>query len=418
MPLDPSIYGQIQQPQQVNPLAQLAQVSQIQGAQQQNRLAALQMQEYERARQQDESQRAAVAGFGADQTQNYNALLRSGNLKGAQDYQKSQADLGKTNAESRAKQLETASKQIDIAGQAFGYVLQNPNTQTANSAIDYLAQNGVWTPEQSQQYKVQVANATPDQIRALAEQASRAALSAKDQLAKFQTNNLGATTVTQAIDPVTGQARVVSSQQNTQSPDNAASVSASLANAAATRAAAQTTAQGVRDAARIQTNFGNEQGLRKEFEGLAEVKNYKQALPAYQAVKDAAARNTPQADINLVYGIAKLYDPNSVVREGEYATVANSPNIPERVKGYAQYLAGGGKLSPETKKQILAEAEGRLQSYQGEVTKARDTYSNIAKQAGIRPEQVLQGTGEFQQGVTNPTPRPASNNGWSVKEVR
>jgi len=180
-----------------------------------------------------------------------------------------------------------------------------------------------------------------------------------------------------------------------QSADNKASVGASFANAAATREAAQTQANATREAATNQTGFQNESGLRKEFEGLPEIKNYKQAYPAFAAIKDAAGRNTPQADINIVYGIAKLYDPTSVVREGEYATVANSPNIPEKIKGYAQYLAGGGRLSPETKAQILAEAQGRLGTYEAEAGKARSSYDAIARRRGIDPANVFQGMGDM-----------------------
>lgn len=132
-------------------------------------------------------------------------------------------------------------------------------------------------------------------------------------------------------------------------------------------------------------------GLRKEFEDLPEVKGYKVAVPAYKAVIDAAGRNTTQSDINLVYGIAKLYDPTSVVREGEYATVAKSPNIPEKIKGYAQYLAGGGRLTEAVKKQIVAEAQGRMQSYEGEFTAARTNYEDIARRAGGDPSLVFPG---------------------------
>lgn len=126
----------------------------------------------------------------------------------------------------------------------------------------------------------------------------------------------------------------------------------------------------------------NENDLRREFADLPEVKNYKSALPAYSAVEDAAKRNTPQSDINLVYGIAKLYDPTSVVREGEYATIANSQSIPERVKGYAQFLSGGGKLTPETKAQLLTEARGRINSFKSEFDGAQNTYSDIVKRRG------------------------------------
>ena len=130
-------------------------------------------------------------------------------------------------------------------------------------------------------------------------------------------------------------------------------------------------------------------GLRKEFEDLPEVKGYKVAVPAYKAVVDAAKRNTPQSDINLVYGIAKMYDPTSVVREGEYNTVANSPNIPDKIKGYAQYLTGGGRLTAAVKKQIEDEARGRMQSYEEEFTAARSNYEDIAKRAGGDPSLVF-----------------------------
>jgi hypothetical protein len=130
-------------------------------------------------------------------------------------------------------------------------------------------------------------------------------------------------------------------------------------------------------------------GLRKEFEDLPEVKGYKVAVPAYKAIVDAAKRNTPMSDINLVYGIAKLYDPTSVVREGEYNTVANSPNIPEKIKGLAQYLAGGGRLTSEVKAQIQREAQGRMQSYEGQFTAARTNYEDIAKRAGGDPSLVF-----------------------------
>ena len=131
-------------------------------------------------------------------------------------------------------------------------------------------------------------------------------------------------------------------------------------------------------------------------------------MPAYSAIVDATKRNTPQADINLVYGIAKLYDPTSVVREGEYATVANSPNIPERVKGWAQYLQGGGKLTPEVKNQILQEASGRINSYESEYAKAREGYVGIAKARMLNPDFVIPPTGRAPSG-SQPMPKQPSN---------
>lgn len=149
----------------------------------------------------------------------------------------------------------------------------------------------------------------------------------------------------------------------------------------------------------------NETELRKEFADLPEVKNYKLAFPSYKAITEAATRNNPQADINLIYGLAKLYDPTSVVREGEYATIANSQAIPEWLKGMAQNVAGGGRLTPQTKQQILQEARGRIVTYQNEYEKARGTYGNIAGQRGVSSSNVFTPVGEP---VAQPLPQRES----------
>ncbi len=397
MAIDASIYGQIRQPEAFNPLAEMAQFQQLQSAQNQNKLAALGFQDRERAINDANALRGAVRGFGQDTAANYQSLLKTGNLTAAQDYQKKIQEQQKTASEISAKDLETASKRLEVAGQAFGFVRANPTLENAVSTIGYLERNGILSPEQARQYR-QTVEASPQAIGQLAEQAFRSTLDAKDQLGQIKVTNLGGTSQTTSVDPVTSRVTVLADAPITQSADNAATQATARANNAATVGAMRDNAQAVRDAANISNGFKNETELRKEFEGLPEIKNYKQAYPAFAAIKDAATRNTPQADINIVYSLAKLYDPTSVVREGEYATVANSPNIPEKVKGYAQYLAGGGKLSPETKKQILAEAESRVGTYRTEADKARSTYENIAKGRDMNLSSVLQATGDAPAG--------------------
>lgn len=146
----------------------------------------------------------------------------------------------------------------------------------------------------------------------------------------------------------------------------------------------------------------SETDLRKEFADLPEVKGYKAALPAFVAVRDAATRNNPQADINLIYGLAKLYDPTSVVRDGEYATIANSQAIPEWLKGQAQRLTGGGRLTAETKAQILREAQSRIGAYQSEYEGAQQTYGNIVQQRGGSPGNVFTPVGESLRSLALP----------------
>ena len=140
--------------------------------------------------------------------------------------------------------------------------------------------------------------------------------------------------------------------------------------------------------------FENETALRKEFNTLPEVVGYKAAIPAFKAVQDAATRLTPQSDINIIYGIAKLYDPTSVVREGEYATIANSQAIPERIKSLAQQIQGKGKLTPETRAQLMVEARQRIGTLQGEYNGAKSTYEGIAKKRQLDTGNVFAPVGQ------------------------
>ena len=160
------------------------------------------------------------------------------------------------------------------------------------------------------------------------------------------------------------------------------------------------------DLAKVETD------LRKELADLPQTKKFVQAVPAYKAIADASGRDTKQADINLVYGLAKLYDPDSVVREGEYDTIANSQTIPEWLKGTAASLAGsGGRLTPATRAQILTEARGRLKTYESEYTAAKESYSRIATQRGANPENVVVPIGTD----IGRAPPPSGAGGWTIQ---
>jgi hypothetical protein len=424
MALDPVLAAGVQPVQFDNPMNQLAQLLQIQQAQKQGQLADLNMQTAQRGFDEQNKLRDYFAKGNFDSPDFVRGLYSISPDK-AMAYDKTRLDSQKDQAEIKAKEATTNAAIFKLAtDREQGYKLtlvalhDNPNLSKplAVAAMQSKLQQGLITPEMF----AHITNDLPDDPSALRQQLNlglRELLTPEQKVTLFapkpveQTNGQVKTTIDQnPLSPTYGKPTGAPAVQMRQTPDNAATVAASIGNnirsvgasydnASATRAVAAAT----RDAASIQAGFAAEQGLRKEFEGLPEVKNYKQAYPAYAAVADAAGRNTPQSDINLVYGIARLYDPNSVVREGEYATVANSPNIPERIKGFAQYLAGGGRLSPETKRQIVAEAQGRMGTYEAEAQKAKSSYETIARNRGMDPASVFADMGNI---TTNPNARP------------
>lgn len=234
MPIDASIYGAVRAPEAVNPLMQYGQAMQLQGAIQGNRLSAMQLDEYARKRQDDEAMREAVKGFGPDTTANYNRLLGTGNLVGATTYQKGVTEQAKTAAEVDKTRIEAAHKRTEMLGSALGYVRDNPSLENARAAVSQLVSLGVVPPEKGQEALTKFqSNPTPEGIRAFATLGYQAALAAKDQLPKYETRNLGGTTDTLSLNPVTGKATTVNSSANTQSPDNLATNQTSRANNAA-----------------------------------------------------------------------------------------------------------------------------------------------------------------------------------------
>lgn len=189
--------------------------------QQQNALALQNAKIQQNALQQQQADSATyrnvLKGFGSDATANYNTLIRAGLGAQAEAYKKNATDQEKVKADADKARFDAAAKKIDIAGQAFNYVRLNPTLDNANAVIDYLGQNDIYSPEQVAQYKAQVQQ-NPDGIGNLAEMAFRSALDTKEQLANIQTRNLGGTTDTMSIDPVTGATKTVNSVRNTVSP--------------------------------------------------------------------------------------------------------------------------------------------------------------------------------------------------------
>lgn len=221
--------------------------------QQQNALALQNAKIQQNALQQQQADSAtyrnALKGFGSDATANYNTLIRAGLGAQAEAYKKNATDQEKVKADADKARFDAAAKKIDIAGQAFNYVRLNPTLDNANAVIDYLGQNGIYSPEQVAQYKAQVQQ-NPDGIGNLAEMAFRSALNTKEQLANIQTRNLGGTTDTLSIDPVTGATKTVNSVRNTVSPGD-------LLQAETTRRGQDLTDKRARDFNAVQVEANN-----------------------------------------------------------------------------------------------------------------------------------------------------------------
>lgn len=135
-------------------------------------------------------------------------------------------------------------------------------------------------------------------------------------------------------------------------------------------------------------NFERADKLRADYEALPSVKSYTQALPVFgaglQSKADAAG------DLNLIYAYAKVMDPNSVVREGEQASVAGGDTwINAKTAQLQKQLGQGGTFKPEYRKRLREEMAGRMGEMNQSFIADRVRYKGISDRYGVNPQDVV-----------------------------
>jgi hypothetical protein len=154
-----------------------------------------------------------------------------------------------------------------------------------------------------------------------------------------------------------------------------------------------------------QQNISTEGKLRDDFNQLPQVKNYREAITSFNAITDAAGRDNKAADLNMIYGLGKIFDPNSVVREGELTLVKNTASWPEWLQGALNTAMGGGRLTTETRKQITAEAEGRLRAHESAYQPMKEWMESVAQRYGVDARNVV---ADVPRGTMQPAAGPSA----------
>ncbi|WP_018184709.1 hypothetical protein [Kaistia granuli] len=141
-------------------------------------------------------------------------------------------------------------------------------------------------------------------------------------------------------------------------------------------------------------SFDNISGVRKEVQALPSYKNFAQALPIYRSMVETAGRDSKASDLNLVYGLGKIMDPTSVVREGEMVMVNKTSSLPDWLRGAINQLNGGATLSPATRDALLQEAQGRIQGYKTAFDQDAGQYQGIAQRYNINEQDIIPSFGD------------------------
>jgi hypothetical protein len=123
-------------------------------------------------------------------------------------------------------------------------------------------------------------------------------------------------------------------------------------------------------------------------------------------------------DVAIVFGYMKLLDPESVVRESEYATVANSGSIPTHVRNWYNKAVEGTILTPEQRKDILSQSKRLFEERVRAFTGYEDEHKRIGGAIGMSEGDVPDLIGKYRL----PKKGPGSGEvvgttpgGWNVR---
>lgn len=98
---------------------------------------------------------------------------------------------------------------------------------------------------------------------------------------------------------------------------------------------------------------------------------------------------TGAGDMALVFQFMKMLDPGSTVREGEYASAANSGGVPATVQSMYNKVVGGGVLGDKTRKEIMGQANKMFEAGAVQHDKLVTQFANVAKRSKLDPNNVI-----------------------------
>lgn len=163
MALDPNIALGVRSIELQNPLNQMAQLTQLQGAQNQNALARMQMAEYERARTEEEGLRNYLTGADLKKPETRAELMKFG--KTGLGYAKALSEQEKADLERKKLQTETSNADFDLrikkANTAISDIAALSSPAEAIASIDKNLADGNIDAAKAATLKASIAQ-TPD----------------------------------------------------------------------------------------------------------------------------------------------------------------------------------------------------------------------------------------------------------------
>lgn len=158
--------------------------------------------------------------------------------------------------------------------------------------------------------------------------------------------------------------------------------------------------------------------LRKEFR--SNNKDYYTVGDAFAKIKAVAQDPSPAGDMSLIFNYMKMQDPQSVVRESEFANAENArawfdeQGVPTFVRLAYEKAKQGTRLTDKQRADFLNRARDLYIAQKGRFDEEGRYFSDISRKSGIDPRYVVSDPYNFGDALEISEPANTREDGYSV----
>lgn len=164
-------------------------------------------------------------------------------------------------------------------------------------------------------------------------------------------------------------------------------------------------------------DFGDVTGARERNEKRFQA--FEESQRAFQSMEGLAKQGTGAADIALGFAFFKTFDPNSTVREGEFAQAAGAMGLGDRAISIFARLDKGEQFTPQLRKELVQAASVAYNNQAQDITGLVGREREFADRYGINPDDIVRDPVRTRPGneATPPANLPPPPEGYDDAEV-
>lgn len=137
--------------------------------------------------------------------------------------------------------------------------------------------------------------------------------------------------------------------------------------------------------------------LRTEYTNQSKTNGFIEVKNQYDKIKTAP--DTAAGDLSLIFAYMKILDPNSTVREGEFANAQNTAGVPGQIVNAYNKALSGKRLNSTQRQEFKSAAAQTYNSHVKTQKQLYNFYKNQAEEMGLDPDDVLGAFGEINEEI-------------------